>query len=109
MKTEFQATRVTVYVGETDRVGGKPLYSAIVELLHAEGMAGASATRGMLGYGASGRTHSAHLLDVSEDLPVSIVFVDAPDKVEAVMIKLDGLIESGLVVTESVQAARYAK
>ena len=109
MRSELQATRATVYVGETDRTDGKPLYQAIVAMLHAEGIPGATVTRGVMGYGQSSHVHAAHLLDVSEDLPVTVVFVDTAEKVEAALVKLEPLIESGLVVTEPVRAIRYSK
>jgi len=107
MKTEKSAQRVTVLVGETDRHDGHTLYEAIVTMLHAEGIAGATATRGVLGYGGTGRTHSAHLLDVADDLPIAIVFVDSTEAVQRVMPKLDAMIASGLVTIEDVRAITY--
>jgi uncharacterized protein len=108
MRSEQAAKRVTVLVGETDRHDGHALYEAIVSMLHAEGVAGATATRGILGYGGSGRTHSAHLLDLSEDLPVAVVFVDTIEAIERVLPKLDAMVESGLVTVEDVHAITYS-
>ena len=107
MKPEHAAQRVTIYVGETDHHDGHALYEAIVTMLRANGVAGAMVTRGMLGYGASGRTHSAHLLDLAEDLPVAIVFVDSAEKVQSVMPELDRMLETGLVTIEDVRAVTY--
>jgi PII-like signaling protein len=107
MKAEKEAQRVTVLVGETDRYDGHTLYEAIVAMLHAEGIAGATATRGILGYGGTGRTHSAHLLDVADDLPIAIVFVDSAEAVQRVLPKLDAMIASGLVTVEDVRAITY--
>jgi PII-like signaling protein len=107
MKSEAAAKRVTVFVGESDRHAGVPLYEAIVTMLHAEGIAGATALRGVLGYGATGHTHSAHLLDLSSDLPIAVVFVDSAEKIDAVLPKLDSMVESGLVTVEDVLAIRY--
>ena len=107
MKTEKAAQRVTVLVGETDRHDGRTLYEAIVSMLHAEGVAGATATRGILGYGTTGRTHSAHLLDVADDLPIAVVFVDSAEMVQRVLPKLDAMIGSGLVTVEDVSAITY--
>jgi uncharacterized protein len=108
MKSEHAAKRVTVYVGETDRFGGHALYQAVVTMLHAEGVAGATATRGVLGYGGSGRTHSAHLLDVADDLPVAIVFVESAEVVERVLPKLDEMVQTGLVTIDDVQAIVFS-
>jgi PII-like signaling protein len=107
VKTESEAKRVSVYVGETDRHGGRPLYEALVTMLHAEGIAGATATRGLMGFGGSGRTHAAHLLDLAEDLPVTVVFVDSAEKVASVMPRVDEMVETGLVTIEDVSAIRY--
>jgi uncharacterized protein len=108
MKSEQAAKRVTVLVGETDRHEGHVLYEAIVSMLHAEGVAGATAIRGMLGYGGSGRTHSAHLLDVAGDLPVAIVFVDSAETVRRVLPKLEAMVDSGLVTIEDVHAITFS-
>jgi len=108
MKSQFKAKRVTILVGETDRHDGRVLYEAIVSMLHAEGIAGATATRGVLGYGGSGRTHSAHLLDVADDLPVTIVFVDTAEAVERVLPKIGEMVSSGLVTVEDVEAVVYS-
>ncbi|MDR3685925.1 MAG: DUF190 domain-containing protein [Coriobacteriia bacterium] len=107
MKAVNAAQRVTVLVGETDRHDGHTLYEAIVTMLHAEGIAGATATRGILGYGGTGRTHSAHLLDVADDLPIAIVFVDSAEAVQRILPRLDAMVTSGLVTIEDVQAITF--
>ncbi len=94
------ATKLTIYIGDSDRHGRKPLHLAIIELLHAEGISGATVLHGIEGYGAHKRIHTARILDLSGDLPVIVVAVDLPDKIEAVLPKLDPMIEQGLVTTE---------
>lgn len=108
MRSEYAAKRVTVFVGETDRWDGRPLYQAIVTMLHAEGVAGVTVLRGVLGYGGSGKTHSAHILDVANDLPLAVVFVDSEQVVERVLEALDDMVETGLVTVEDVTAIGYA-
>lgn len=108
MESQYAAKKVTVFVGETDRCDGHSAYQAIVSMLHDEGIAGACVTRGILGYGASGRTHSAHLLDLSEDLPITVVFVDAVEAVDRVLPKLSEMIDTGLVTIEDVAAIKYS-
>ncbi len=97
------ATKLTVYVGDSDKHGRKSLHLAIIELLHKEGIAGATVVHGIEGYGAHKQIHTARILDLSGDLPVIITAVDLPEKIEAVLPKLDGLIEQGLVTTEAVR------
>jgi uncharacterized protein len=90
-------------VGDADKHGRKPLHLAIVELLHEEGIAGATVLHGIEGYGAHKQIHTARILDLSADLPVVVTAVDLPERIEAVIPKLDEMIEEGLVTTEEVQ------
>lgn len=97
------ATRLTIYIGDSDKHGRKPLHLAIIELLHDEGILGATVLHGIEGYGSHKRIHTARILDLSGDLPEVIIAVDRWDKIEAVLPKLDEMIEEGLVTTEEVQ------
>jgi PII-like signaling protein len=96
-------TKLTVYTGDSFRYGHKKLYGAIVEVLHEEGIAGATVLHGIEGYGADKQIHTARILDLSGDLPVVIIAVDRADKIEAVLPKLDAMIDKGLVTTEEVR------
>jgi PII-like signaling protein len=98
-----EATKLTIYIGASDRHGRKPLHLAIVELLHEEGISGATVLHGIEGYGSHKRIHTARILDLSGDLPLVIVVVDRPEKIEAVLPKLDEIIGEGLVTTEDVR------
>jgi uncharacterized protein len=98
-----EATKLTIYIGDSDRHGRKPLHLAIVEMLHEEGISGATVLHGIEGYGSHKRIHTARILDLSGDLPLVIVVVDRPGKIEAVLPKLDGIIGEGLVTTEDVR------
>ncbi len=94
------ATKLTVYIGDSDKHGRKPLHLAIIELLHAEGISGATVLHGIEGYGSHKLIHTARIVDLSGDLPEVIVAVDRPEKIEAVLPKLDEIIGEGLVTTE---------
>jgi uncharacterized protein len=98
-----EATKLTIYIGDSDRHGRKPLHLAIVELLHEEGISGATVLHGIEGYGSHKRIHTARILDLSGDLPLVIVVVDRPEKIEAVLPKLDEIIGEGLVTIEDVR------
>lgn len=98
-----EATQLTVYTGDSSRHGGKPLYRAVVELLHAEGIAGATVMHGMEGYGGDKQIHTSSILDLSRDLPVIVVAVDRAEKVEAVLPGLDEMVDRGLVTTQPVR------
>ena len=99
------ATKLTVYIGDSFRYRRKKLYCAIVEMLHDEGIAGATVLHGIEGYGADKQIHTARILDLSADLPVVVVAVDRTEKIEAVLPKLDAMVEKGLVTTERVRIA----
>jgi PII-like signaling protein len=97
------ATKLTVYTGDSFRYGRKLLYRAVVEVLHEEGIAGATVVHGIEGYGADKRIHTASILDLSADLPVMIVAIDRPEKIEAVLPRLDVMVDKGVVTTEPVR------
>ena len=100
-----EATKLTVYIGDSFRYGRKKLYCAIVEMLHDTGIAGATVLHGIEGYGADKQIHTARILDLSGDLPVVVIAIDRTEKIEAVLPRLDAMIEKGLVTTERVHIA----
>lgn len=108
MHIEGPGKRVTVFIGESDRHEHRALYEAIVELLRSEGCAGATVTKGVMGFGAASRVHTANILRLSEDLPVSIVFVDTAERVDAVLPRIEEMLSGGLVVVDDVYVWRYS-
>lgn len=100
------ARRLTIFVGEADQYRHRPLYTQIVHRAHARGLAGASVFRGVEGFGASSRIHTSRLLSLGEDLPVAIVIVDAPEKIDAFLPELDDLVTEGLVTLDDVEVYR---
>lgn len=96
-----------VFVGSDDEYHGQPLYEAIVRLLRAEGLAGATVLRGIMGFGASSRLHHAHVLRLSEDLPTVIECVDRAEAIDAVLPQLDQMITEGLVTVERAEVHVY--
>lgn len=101
------ARLVRIFIGESDTHHGRPLYQAIVEVLRREGLAGATVLRGIEGFGKSSRLHTAHILRLSEDLPIVIECVDLHDKIEAVLPTLDDMIGDGLITLERVDVRVY--
>jgi PII-like signaling protein len=97
------ARRVTVYVGEDDVWHHRPLYSEIVHRAHQAGLAGASVFRGIEGFGRSARVHTSRLLSLSENLPVAVVVIDTPDRIEEFLPVLAELVPEALVVVDDVQ------
>ncbi|MBP8131008.1 MAG: DUF190 domain-containing protein [Candidatus Hydrogenedentes bacterium] len=107
MKLPWEAQLLRIFIGESDRHEGRPLYEVIVEMARKRGMAGATVLRGILGFGANSRIHTSKILRLSEDLPLVIEIVDKPERIEAFLPELDGLIEEGLVTLEMVKVFAY--
>ena len=107
MRQDSSATRLTIYIGETDRYQHRPLFHEIVQRAHDAGLAGASVLRGIEGYGASTYIHTTRILSLSEDLPLVIIIVDEPERIRAFLPQLDEIIEEGLVVLDDVQATSF--
>lgn len=96
-----------VHIGERDRFEGRPLYQAIVELLRERHSAGATVTRGIMGFGATARLHSAGLLDLSTDLPIVIECVETEERIDAVLPDIDRMLGGGLITLEKVRVIVY--
>jgi PII-like signaling protein len=107
MKIEGDARLVTVYINSTDQWHGRALYSAIVQLCQERGIAGATVSRCVEGYGASGRLHTSRLLELSENLPVRIDIVDIAERIDPLLPALGAMIGEGLVTVSQVHILRF--
>lgn len=107
MRIPRDAILLRVFIGESDRHDGQPLYEAIVIKARKMQIAGATVLRSPMGFGRSSRMHTAKILRLSEDLPIIIEIVDSKDKIDAFLPVLDTMIGSGLVTIEKVQVLRY--
>ncbi len=101
------AVLLRVFCGEDDRHGSVPLYEAIVLKAREMGLAGATLTRGAMGFGHSSHLHTTKILRLSQDLPIIIEIVDASDKIDAFLPSLEAMMQSGLVTLEKVQVLQY--
>ena len=107
MKIEGEAQRVRVYIGESDQWHGKPLFAAIVERCRQEGMAGVTVLRGVEGYGAHSRIHTARILRLSEDLPIVVDIIDRRERIALLLAILDEMVTEGLITLENVHVVKY--
>jgi len=96
-----------VFIGESDRWEGHPLYEAIVMKARRDGLAGATVLRGIMGFGAKSRIHTAKVLRLSEDLPIVVEVVDSLEKIEKFAAELDRMITDGMVTLEKARVIRY--
>ncbi len=107
MKLPSEAYLLRIFVGESDRHDGRPLYEVVVDEARRLGLAGATVHRGFMGFGAHSRIHTSKILRLSEDLPVVIEIVDAEDRIEQFIPHLDDLIVEGLITLEKVRVITY--
>jgi PII-like signaling protein len=107
MKIEGEGKRVTVYVGSADTWKGRNLAVAIVERCRELGMAGATVSRGVMGFGKHSVIHRVHLLGLSDDLPEKIEIIDRAEEIDRLLPALDEMIGGGLIVVEDVHVVRY--
>jgi len=107
MKISGEAKLVRIFIGESDRWQGVPLYEAIVRKVREMGLAGATVIRGVEGFGANSRIHTAKILRLSEDLPVLIEIVDKEERIADILPVLDEMIGEGLITMERVEIIKY--
>ena len=96
-----------IFVGESDKHGHHPLYEAIVLKARQMGLAGATVTRGVMGFGKHSIIHTAKILRLSEDLPMIVEIADSLENIERFLPTLDEMINDGLVTLERVRVIQY--
>jgi len=96
-----------IFIGESDRHEGLPLYEWIVRQARENGLAGATVLRGLEGYGAHSRLHKAKILRLSNDLPLVVEIVDSEEKIQAFLPLIDDAVGEGLATVEKVEVHFY--
>ena len=107
MSIKKDAQRIRIYIGESDRWRNRPLYAAILEALKKNGLAGATVIRGVAGFGAHSRIHTAAILRLSQDLPLVIEVVDSLEKIKQALEVVSPMVREGLITLDEVQVIRY--
>jgi len=106
-KLPAEGVLLRIFIGETDRYHGRPLYEQIVLKARELDLAGATVLRGIMGFGASSRVHTAKLLRLSEDLPVVVEIVDTEENIQKILPFLDEVVQEGLITMEKAHVIRY--
>ena len=106
-KIASSAKRLRIYIGEADHWKGKSLYQAIVLKAKELDLAGASVFRGLMGYGANSRIHTAKIVDLSSDLPILIEIVDSEEYIAKLMPFLDETVQEGMVTIDDIEIIKY--
>jgi PII-like signaling protein len=107
MKMEGEGQLLRIFIGESDRWEGSSLHEAIVRRARELGLAGATVLRGLAGFGAHSRIHTAKILRLSADLPVVIEIVDKDERVERFLPELDRMVGEGMITLEKVRVLAY--
>ena len=107
MKIPSDGKLLRVFIGESDKWHGKPLYQEIVELARKKGMAGATVIRGFMGFGRNSHMHTTKLLRLSEDLPIIVEIVDSDEKITQFIGDLDEMVTEGLITIEKANVIMY--
>jgi len=108
-RKEGPAELLRVYLGESDKWHGEPLYDAIVKKLRMMNIAGATVYRGILGYGAKGHEHHATFFHPTRDLPVMISVIDAPERITGAAAAIEEMLEDGLIVISDAHIVRLVR
>ncbi|HZE73271.1 MAG TPA: DUF190 domain-containing protein [Pyrinomonadaceae bacterium] len=107
MKIPEDGYLLRIFIGESDRHGHHPLYESIVLKARENGLAGATVTRGIMGFGKNSILHTAKILRLSEDLPMIVEIVDSLEKIEQFLPQLDQMVTDGLVTLEKIRVIHY--
>ena len=107
MKIPADGKLLRIFIGEADKWNGKPLYAEIVLLAKKNGLAGATAIKGFMGFGCKSHMHTANLLRLSEDLPIIVEIVDSEEKISAFIPLIDVMVKEGLITLEKANVVMY--
>ena len=108
MQMQGKARCVTIYTGEEDSHQGRPLYTVLLEFLRREGAMGATVTRGLAGFGARSRIHTANIVNLSSDLPIKLEWIDHPEQVNRLMPLIRAMVGDGLITVAELEVIQYA-
>lgn len=113
MQIKGEAKLLRIFVGESDKSGAIPVYEKIVKEARQYGLAGATVLKGIMGYGANSRIHTAKVLRLSEDLPLVIEIVDEEKKIEEFIPIVDEIFTTskcgGLITIEKASIIKYVQ
>jgi CBS domain-containing protein len=107
MTTPTRAQRLMIYLGESDSWRGRSLYTSILETLRKSGIAGATVTRAVAGFGAHSRIRTSTIETLSTDLPIVISVIDTPENIERALALVAPMVREGLITRENVEIIKY--
>src|SRR5271165_4273423 len=97
MLTSGKAVKVSIYLSDGAKHHGIPVYTSILDFLFHSGVYGAAVFKGVAGFGSTHRIHSAHILEISDRLPIKIQFIETREKVDALLPELENRTGGGII------------
>jgi PII-like signaling protein len=111
MELQGQSKLLRIFLGESDRIGHRSLYDAILMAAKEKGLAGGTVLKGVMSFGASTRIHRSRIIEVSEDMPIVVEIVDTAEKIDTFLDTVNELFEQcgkgGLITVEKVDVLYY--
>lgn len=111
MENDPNARLLRIFIGESDKIGQQPLYEAIVFEAKKQSLSGATVIRGIMGFGANSKVHTAKLFEISSDLPLVVEIIDTEEKIKKFTQTVEELFEQtksgGLITIEKIEVIRY--
>lgn len=107
MKLPSEGRLLRIFIGESNRYQGQPLYEWLVIKAKEQGLAGATVIRGIMGYGANSMIHTSKIMRLSMDLPIVVECVDTREKIDAFLSLIDSVLQDGLVTLEDIRVHSY--
>jgi len=102
-----ERTLMRIFIGESDKYQGKPLYEALVDLLRTRGLEGATVLRDIRRVGSTRHVKTDKILRLSFDLPIIIEVVEPDEAIQSVLPDLDRMIGGGLIILEPSNVIMY--
>lgn len=106
-KIKSKAKRLRIYIGESDHWKQHSLYQAIVQRAKELDLAGATVFRGLMGYGANNRIHTASIVDLSSDLPILVEIIDSEEYINKLLPYLDEVLGGGMITIDDIEVIKY--
>ena len=107
MQLPPESQLLRIFIGESDKHEGLPLYEWLIRKARECGLAGATAIRGLMGFGANSRIHTSKILRLSMDLPIIVEIVDRPEQIEMFLDEIKTVVTEGLVTLEKAEVRVY--
>jgi hypothetical protein len=106
---EGEQVLLRLIVSESHHVDGKALFTRLIEILREEGMAGATAVKGIAGFGHDRAVHTDTIEVLAQGLPIVVEVVDTQARIDRVLPRLQPLMRGGVMMVERAHVIRYVK